>query len=136
MCSSDLSEPGYLYVYLAGTDQSHLYLLFPNALDKNNRIEANKLIELPRKGWHITAGGPPGVDHVVTVVSPLPRNLGTLGLNTRDTIPEFDMAQVKSMWEAHQGPGSPYVGAALCEGKTPCDERYGASLVHVEEVPR
>ena len=131
------SEPGYLYVYLAGTDQSHLYLLFPNALDKNNRIEANKLIELPRKGWHITAGGPPGVDHVVTVVSPLPRDLGVLGLKPGDTIPEVDMAKVKALWEAHDGPGSPFVGTARCDGQSaPCDQRYGASLVHIEEVQR
>ncbi len=130
------SEPGYLYVYLAGTDQSHMYLLFPNALDKNNRIEANKLVALPRKGWQITAGGPAGVNHIVTVVSPVQRDLSKLGLNTKDAIPEFDMARAKAMWEAHQGPGSPYVGAALCEGKAPCDERYGASLVHVEEISR
>jgi len=64
------STPGYIYVYLAGTDKSHFYLLFPNALDRDNRIEADKLVQLPRKGWHITAGGPPGVNHIVTIVSP------------------------------------------------------------------
>jgi hypothetical protein len=128
------SEPGYLYVYLAGTDQNHFYLLFPNALDKANRIEANKLVELPRKGWHITAGGPAGVDHIVTVVSPYPRDLSQLGLNMQDSIPEFDMAKAKAMWEASAGQGSPFVGAPLCKEKTPCDGRYGASLVHIEEV--
>jgi hypothetical protein len=129
------SEPGYLYVYLAGTDQNHFYLLFPNALDKANRIEANKLVELPRKGWHITAGGPAGVNHIVTVVSPVERDLSQLGLNMQDSIPEFDMAKARSMWEASAaGPGSPFVGAPLCKDKTPCDGRYGASLVHIEEV--
>lgn len=128
------SVPGYLYVYLAGTDQNHFYLLFPNALDKNNRIEADKLVELPRKGWHITAGGPPGVDHIVTMVSPFPRDLGQLQLNTTDTIPEFDMARAAQLWAEHKGPGSPFVPPALCEGATPCDQRYGASLVHIEEV--
>jgi len=131
------SVPGYLYVYLAGTDQSHFYLLFPNALDQRNRIEANKLVELPRKGWHITAGGPPGVNHIVTVVSPHPRDLSQLGLNTKDTIPEFDIAQATRLWASHQGPGSPFVGAAQCEGapaSAPCEQGYGASLVHIEEV--
>ncbi|MGQ0597913.1 protein kinase domain-containing protein [Aquabacterium sp.] len=128
------SVPGYLYVYLAGTDQNHFYLLFPNALDKNNRIEADKLVELPRKGWHITAGGPPGVDHIVTMVSPFPRDLGQLPLNTSDTIPEFDMTQAARLWAEHKGPGSPFVPPALCEGAPPCDQRYGASLVHIEEV--
>jgi hypothetical protein len=128
------SEPGYLYVYLAGTDQSHMYLLFPNALDKANRIEANKLVALPRKGWHITAGGPAGVNHIVTVVSPVERDLSQLGLNMQDSIPEFDMGKAKAMWEAATGTGSPFVGAPLCKDKTPCDTRYGASLVHIEEV--
>ncbi len=128
------SVPGYLYVYLAGTDQNHFYLLFPNALDKNNRIEANKLVELPRKGWHITAGGPPGVNHIVTMVSPSPRDLSQLGLNTQDTIPEFDMAQAARLWTEHKGPGSPFVPPALCEGGGPCEQGYGASLVHIEEM--
>ncbi len=129
------SVPGYLYVYLAGTDQNHFYLLFPNALDKNNRIEADKLVELPRKGWHITAGGPPGVDHIVTMVSPFPRDLSALHLNTTDTIPEFDMVQAARLWAEHQGPGSPFVPPALCDNTTtPCDQRYGATLIHIEEV--
>lgn len=135
------SVPGYLYVYLAGTDQNHFYLLFPNALDKNNRIEADKLVELPRKGWHITAGGPAGVDHIVTMVSPFPRDLGALHLNTTDTIPEFDMVQAARLWAEHKGPGSPFVPPAVCEGATtaattttPCDQRYGATLIHIEEV--
>jgi serine/threonine protein kinase len=131
------SVPGYLYVYLAGTDQSHFYLLFPNALDKRNHIEANTLVELPRKGWHITAGGPPGVNHIVTVVSPHPRDLGQLGLNTKDSIPEFDIAQATRLWASYLGAGSPFVGAAQCEGtpaSAPCEQGYGASLVHIEEV--
>ncbi len=128
------SVPGYIYVYLAGTDASHFYLLFPNALDRNNRIEADKLVELPRKGWHITAGGPAGTNHIVTIVSPFPRDLRNLGLNTQDAIPEFDIATATKMWSEHQGTGSPFVGPAMCEGVTPCEQRYGASLVHIEEV--
>jgi len=128
------SVPGYIYVYLAGTDASHFYLLFPNALDRNNRIEADKLVELPRKGWHITAGGPAGTNHIVTIVSPFPRDLRNLGLNTQDAIPEFDIATATKMWSEHQGTGSPFVGPALCEGALPCEQRYGASLVHIEEV--
>ena len=130
------SVPGYLYVYLAGTDQNHFYLLFPNALDRNNRIEADKLIQLPRKGWHITAGGPPGVNHIVTIVSPNERDLSGLGLNMKDAIPEFDMAEARRMWTGHQGAGSPFVGPAICDKQSPCEQRYGATLVHIEEVAR
>lgn len=128
------SVPGYLYVYLAGTDQNHFYLLFPNGLDRDNHIEADSLVELPRKGWHITADGPPGMDHIVAIVSPTPRNFSSLPLNTRDAIPEFDMDWARRTWDAHEGPGSPFVPPAVCTGNQPCDQRYGASLVHIEEI--
>ncbi|MBP7484296.1 MAG: protein kinase [Aquabacterium sp.] len=130
------SESGYVYVYLAGTDAAHFYLLFPNAIDRDNRIEADKVIELPRKGWQITAGGPAGVDHIVTVVSPVPRDLTAIGLKASDTIPEFDLELAKTRWAQHQGSGSPFVGPAQCPAGQPCEQRYGASLVRIEEVDR
>ncbi|MDE2593614.1 MAG: protein kinase [Burkholderiales bacterium] len=130
------SEPGYVYVYLAGTDDAHFYLLFPNAIDRNNHIDADRQIELPRKGWHITAGGPPGVDHIVTIVSPTPRDLTAIGLKASDTIPEFDLDLAKDLWAKHPGTDSPFVGPALCEAGQTCEQRYGASLVRIEEVVR
>lgn len=128
------SQPGYVYVYLAGTDAAHFYLLFPNALDQRNRIEADRVIELPRKGWSITAGGPPGINRIVTVVSPTPRDLGALGLNTRDSIPEFDLAQAARLWASHSGQGSPFVGPPACEPGLACDAHFGAAQVEIEEV--
>uniref|UniRef100_UPI0025C3EEFC DUF4384 domain-containing protein n=1 Tax=Aquabacterium sp. TaxID=1872578 RepID=UPI0025C3EEFC len=128
------SQPGYVYVYLAGTDASHFYLLFPNALDDRNHIEAGREIELPRRGWHITAGGPPGVNRIVTVVSPTPRDLAPLGLTTRDSIPEFDLTQAARLWASHSGQGSPFVGPARCASGQPCDSRFGAAEVRIEEI--
>ena len=54
------SQSGYVYVFLAGTDKSHMYLLFPNAIDRDNRIEAGRALQLPRPSWRIRAGGPAG----------------------------------------------------------------------------
>ncbi len=126
--------PGYVYVYLAGTDQNHFYLLFPNALDRDNLIEADKLVQLPRKGWQITAGGPPGVNRIVTIVSPSERDLSGLGLNMNDAIPEFDMAEAAQRWASHAGAGSPFVGPAICDEGVHCEQRYGAAMVRIEEV--
>jgi hypothetical protein len=56
---------------MAGTDAAHFYLLFPNAIDRDNRIEADKVIELPRKGWQITAGGPAGAQAVHSTANPI-----------------------------------------------------------------
>ena len=131
------SEPGYLYVFFGGTDKSHFNLLFPNQLDKNNRIEGGREVVLPRKGWEITAGGPPGTNHIVALVSRRERNLGDVGLQgTTDAIPEFDLAVAQQRWSQRQaGPGgiSPYIGKARCDA-APCDEAYGAKMITISEV--
>jgi len=130
-------EAGYLYVFLSGTDKSHFYLLFPNEIDKNNRIDANTEVVLPRKSWAITAGGPAGTNHIVTVVSRHPRDLGSVGLRgAGDEIPEFDLAKAEQLWAARQPGESPFVGKAVCEGGAACDPGYGASLLEVDEVAK
>jgi dihydrofolate reductase len=124
-------------VFLSGTDKSHFYLLFPNEIDKNNRIEANTEVVLPRKSWAITAGGPPGTNHIVTVVSRNPRDLKRVGLRAAgDEIPEFDLAQAEQLWAARTAGVSPFVGDAVCAAGAACDAGYGASLLEVEEVVR
>jgi serine/threonine protein kinase len=129
------SEAGYVYVFFAGTDKGHMYLLFPNAIDKNNRIEVNKEMVLPRKGWQITAGGPPGTNHIVTMVSRQPRDLSQAGLKpTKDEIPEFDLAQAETLWVSRAGNDNPFVGKAACAAGAACDSSYGATLLTIDEV--
>ncbi len=129
------SQSGYVYVFLAGTDKGHMYLLFPNAIDKDNRIEANKELALPRKGWQITAGGPPGTNHIVTMVSRLPRDFSQAGLrSSKDDIPEFDLARAEQLWVANAGRENPLIGRAVCPAQGACDTTYGASLLTIEEV--
>jgi hypothetical protein len=69
---------GYVYVALAGSDQRSLYLLYPNSLDSNNKIEANQPLELPKAGWRITAAGPKGTDTVLVMVTDSPRDLSQI----------------------------------------------------------
>ena len=42
---------GYVYAALAGSDGKALYMLFPNDLDQNNRIEAGQTLKLPQGKW-------------------------------------------------------------------------------------
>ncbi len=65
---------GYVYVVLLGSDEKSFYLLFPNKIDKDNRIRPNQAVRLPRRSWQITAGGPEGTDRLLVVVSQSPRN--------------------------------------------------------------
>jgi serine/threonine protein kinase len=129
------SQAGYVYVFLGGTDKGHMHLLFPNAIDQDNRIEANRELLLPRKGWQITAGGPPGTNHIVTMVSRLPRDFTNAGLRaSKDDIPEFDLARAEQMWLSRTGKENPFVGQAVCPAQGVCDTGYGASLLTIDEI--
>ncbi|NBR32687.1 MAG: DUF4384 domain-containing protein [Sphingomonadaceae bacterium] len=65
---------GYLYAVMLGSDGKSFYLLYPNKLDRDNKIKANTRYTFPRPGWSITAGGPAGTNQVLFVVTPSPRD--------------------------------------------------------------
>jgi serine/threonine protein kinase len=130
------SEAGYLYLFLAGTDKNHFYLLFPNQRDPNNRIAVNQEIAVPRQGFSFEAAGPPGTNHIVAMVSPRERDLSGTGLRriVSGEIPEFDLAFANQRWTENAGTMNPFVGKAICPQASRCDERYGATLIEIEEV--
>ncbi|UCE30380.1 MAG: protein kinase, partial [Burkholderiales bacterium] len=82
---------GLLYIFMAGTDGAHVYQLFPNALDGNNRIEANRVIELPRQSWEMVAGGPAGRNEFVVMVTPVPRDFSASGVRPGNPFAEFSI---------------------------------------------
>jgi serine/threonine protein kinase len=129
------SEAGYLYLYFSGTDRAQVHLLFPNQIDKNNRIEAHQPLVLPRHGWHIGAAGPAGTNHIVAVVSRRPRDLSSAGLlRSADELAEFDLALAEQRWSQAQGTTGLFVGSAICDAGVACDEAYGATMLQIEEV--
>lgn len=69
---------GYLYIALAGSDNKSLYLVYPNALDTDNRVRAGVPVQLPRQSWEIVAGGPVGTDTLLVMVSDSPRAIDGL----------------------------------------------------------
>ena len=133
------SHAGYVYVFTGGTEKSHFYLLFPNRIDRNNHIEAGTELSLPRPAWSITAGGPPGVNQIVVVVSRSRRDLSGTGIREagRD-IPEFDLEDAARRWAGRDGrSASPFVGGVECRGEAGrfvCAEGYGARMLVVTEV--
>lgn len=133
------SHDGYVYLYTGGTEKSHLYLLFPNRIDPNNRIKAGMELSLPRPSWNITASGPPGVNQIVVVVSRSPRDLSGTGIKlSGGEIPEFDLQDAARRWARREsGSVNPFVGAVECRGeagKFDCAQGYGARMVEVVEV--
>ncbi|MEK8050515.1 caspase family protein [Ideonella sp. DXS22W] len=72
------SHAGHVHVLMAGTDGRSLTLLFPNALDRDNRIAAGQTLMLPRPAWRLVAGGPAGRDRLLVLVTDAPPDLSAL----------------------------------------------------------
>jgi tRNA A-37 threonylcarbamoyl transferase component Bud32 len=130
------TRPGYLYVLMVGTDHQHLYLLFPNQIDPDNRIAANEPVGLPSRGWSMVAGGPAGTNHFVAFVAEHPRDFQAAGLTpVGGTFAEFPLDRVRSETIGTVDAAPPFVGKAVCPGATQgCSESYGAAVFTIEEV--
>jgi len=76
------ARSGYLTLLQRGTDGKE-DVVFPNALDKGNRIEADKPLTLPRASWKWKAAPPAGEGRLLAVVSEKPVDVQSLqaGLN-------------------------------------------------------
>jgi hypothetical protein len=131
---------GYVYVAQAGSDNKALYLLFPNDLDQNNRIEAGQQMLLPRPAWSVTAGGPPGTDHLLVMVADGPRDLGALATqkegpfvtSLNDAQGRAKLGALMSMSQSGSGPSCQNAGVRQ---KNPaCSDAYGAAMLAIEEI--
>jgi len=123
---------GYVYLLMQGTDRSHFYQLFPNGLDSNNRMRAKSDLALPRANWEMVAGGPPGVNRFIALVTPSPRNFSGVGLDGAQPFSEFDV-QLASRIFAEKG-ATPFAGEPTgCKQAEAACAAYGAALFEIEE---
>ena len=126
------NRDGYVYVYLLSSG-GELFMLFPNLLDKYNKISAGSPISLPRASWPMDAGGPAGVDRFAVVVSERERDFSTSGIQNDGVFPQFP-PQVLSALEATRGSGpSPLVGKPVCASAAPCNDVYGVGKFEITE---
>jgi hypothetical protein len=133
-------KAGYVYVALAGSDNESLYVLFPNDLDKNNRIEAGQTLALPRPSWKVRAQGPAGVNQLLVIVSDGPRDLSALAknkagpftasLNNVDGRAELGALLTNS----ETGGTAACSSAAARKANKNCSDAFGAAMLRVEEV--
>ncbi len=134
------SKAGYVYVALAGSDNKSLYVLFPNDLDKNNRIEAGQTVTLPRPSWKIRSQGPEGTNQLLVFVSDGPRDLSSLSkskagpfivsLNNADGRAELGALMTNSQAGATTACSS----AAARKANPQCSDAFGAAMLGVDEV--
>ncbi len=131
---------GYVYLALAGSDNKSVYLLFPNDLDKANRIEAGQRLSLPRPNWRVRAGGPAGTDHLLVIVADGPRDLGTLVAgkagpfmaSLNDTEGRARLGAL--LTAARDTPGRECSTPAARRNNPLCSDAFGATMLSVEEV--
>jgi hypothetical protein len=129
------THAGYVYIYLVGTEGNDFHLLFPNALDKDNRIAANVPMALPRRAWRVAAFGPPGIDHFVVMVSDMPRDFSATGLTDGDPFPAFPTERLAGLQAGYSGKSPLFAGAPQC-ANAPCAPDYGAAAFAIEEVAK
>ena len=127
------SRPGHLYVLMVGTDRAHFNLLFPNAIDGRNRIDADKELTLPRPGWAMVAGGPAGTNHFVAIVSEQPRDFSAAGLKKVDPFAEFPLETAAEVARSQPAEPSPFAGKPVCAAGEACSDAYGAATFTIEE---
>jgi len=127
------SHAGYVYVALLGSDQHTLYLLFPNRLDAQNTIDAGEKISLPHVKWQVTAGGPPGTDKLLVLVTDGPRDLPALRGRTAGPflLPLTD-ATGRSHLQRLFVTNSRQRNAGACVDSA-CSDAFGAALVNIDE---
>ncbi len=126
------TKPGFVYVYLLSSG-GEMYLLFPNAIDKRNRIEAGATLSLPKASWAMDAGGPAGTDEFVVLVSERERDLKLSGIQYEGVFGQFS-TKILAALEAARGSGpSPLLGAPICEGASPCADHFGATSFKITE---
>jgi hypothetical protein len=124
------SREGHVYV-LDHSPDGALTLLFPNSQDTQNRIRAGQTLTLPRASWPLQPSGPEGAEHLLVVVSTVPRDFSRLETGREAyfaKLPSGDAAAAAA--RAHGGPGSAFIGRADC-GTPGCDA-YGAAHFTVQ----
>jgi len=122
------SHDGYLYLVLLGSDKKSFYMLYPNKLDRNNRIQAGKVINLPNKTWQIKSAGPAGVNNILVMVADSERDLKTLEAFGTDKNSPFVFALNNLSGR------SAVINYLTGKSHDSASERYAAQIITVKEV--
>ena len=122
------SHDGYVYLVLLGSDAQSFYVLFPNGLDKANRIKANQALRLPKPDWQVKAAGPAGTDQLLVIVSDTPRQMDSLTLAEPTSAAPFTYS-LNNL----QGRSAliRYLTGANTRARS---ESFGAKLLSIQEV--
>jgi len=122
---------GYVYVLQYGSDGG-IVQVFPNTAAKSNRLKADSTTSLPPKNANTIAAGPPGIDHLLVIVSNHPRQFKALGMKNIDGFEQTTLDAARQAAEAAGPAASVFAGTPVCT--PPCSDEYGAAVFTVEEI--
>ena len=122
------SHDGYAYVVLLGSDKKSFYILYPNGLDKENKVMAGQTLQIPKADWQIKATGPAGTDNILVMVSDSPRKLDTLAMAEPTASAPFTFAL------NDLGGRSNLISFLTGSGVDGKSESFGAKIISVKEV--
>ena len=137
------SHAGYLYILMVGSDGKTFDMLFPNGLDNNNAIQAGQTLRLPRPNWMVTAGGPPGKNHLIAIVAESPREFGTIGMQPAGPFSVIPASAAASQDIQRATSTSANANSQECAEppskrtltvQRRCSNAYGAAMMVLEEV--
>ena len=123
---------GFVYVYLLSSG-GEMFLLFPNLLDKHNKIAAGQGLTLPRASWPMDAGGPAGVNQFAVLVSEHERDFGGSGMQSEGVFPQFPLPVLAALEAARGSAPPPLLGQPVCALNTPCKDAYGTAFFKITE---
>lgn len=127
------NRDGFVYVFLLASG-GELFQLFPNLLDRHNRITAGSTMALPRASWPMEAGGPPGTNHFAVVVSERERDFSDAGMKSEGVFPLFPAAGLASLEAANPGPAATVLlGRPVCPQSAGCADAYGVGSFKIVE---
>jgi serine/threonine protein kinase len=123
---------GLLYVLLWDKATSQLSQIFPNELDRSNRIAAGKPLVFPRPDWAYEADQPKGDWEVITIVADSPRDFSALRFDPASNGAPQKIVEA-ALTDADKGPLG-LGGEARCADGRPCSPAFAAQRLSVEEV--
>ncbi|RZL65907.1 MAG: DUF4384 domain-containing protein [Variovorax sp.] len=123
---------GFVYVFLLSSG-GEMFLLFPNLLDKYNKIAAGASLSLPRASWPMNAGGPPGANHFAVLVSEHERDFSAAGVQNDGVFPQFPVTVLSALEAARGNGASPLLGKPVCAPGAPCKDVYGTAHFEIVE---
>jgi hypothetical protein len=123
------SHDGYVQMILLGSDAKSFYVLFPNGLDKDNKIRAGQTLKLPKPDWQVKSSGPAGTNQLLVMVTDTPRKLDKLSMAEPTASAPFtfsltDLSGRAALLDFLIGTG--------VDGRS---ESFGAKIVAIKEVP-